>query len=198
MKTLLNFKKATFLFVYFMMCRQSFAQKFVENVDYFPEFNLKAITIINLTDTVKILYVTDSTLVAFTGREAYDTLTLKDHLKSYRLDHLTSFYQRQKGKIVAKTLAGGAILGLTGGLIGVAVSGGDTWDEVDGFANGFVVGSLFGAGVGLISGLANFQKYDWRQGDSIGLKIKKIKKYQACSYILPYHLKSATVNLVAQ
>lgn len=199
MKQFLFFKMPafSFLLVIFFMSGPSFAQKFVENVDYIPEFNLKSVTIINLTDTVKILYVTDTTLVAYTGNLPYDTLTLKNHLKSYRLENITAFYQRQKGKIIAKTIVGAAIFGIAGGFLGAAIAGGDSWNEIDGFSDGFIFGSAFGAGIGLISGLANFQKYDWRQGDAIGFKRKKIKKYQACSYILPYHLKSLTETLVA-
>lgn len=180
------------------MIDRSSAQKFVENVDYLPELNYKSVTVVNLTDTVKILYVTDSTMVAFTGHEVYDSATVKYHLKCYKLDHITAFYQRQKGKIVAKTLFWGMTLGLTGGLLGASVSGNGTWSEVEGFESGFIVGSAVGVGVGLITGFANFQKYDWRKEDAIGFKKKKIKKYQACGYILPYHLKLATTNLVAQ
>jgi len=163
-----------------------------ERVEYLPEFNSKSVTIINQTDTVKVLYVTDSTIVAWLGNGPYDTLILKDHLKIYRVDSVKSFYQRQKGKILLKTVGFGLSLGVVGTLTVGALGTKSESDIVGPAGAGLAIGLMTGIMIGLVSGLANYQKFVWTNENSRPLNLKKVKKYQACYSTIPYHLYRAT------
>ena len=163
-----------------------------ERVEYLPEFNSKSVTIINQTDTVKVLYVTDSTIVAWLGNGPYDTLILKDHLKIYRVDSVKSFYLRQKGKILLRTVGYGAVLGVVSSLTAAAFSDNEEFGAIEPAYTGLIVGSVTGAAIGLIVGLSNYQKFIWTSENSSPLNLKKVKKYQACYSTIPYHLYRAT------
>ena len=86
---------------------------------------------------------------------------MKDHLKIYRVDSVTSFYQRQKGKILLKTVGFGLSLGVVGTLTVGALGTKSESDIVGPAGAGLAIGLMTGIMIGLVSGLANYQKFVW-------------------------------------
>ena len=195
MRNLIKLISALLTLIILIFCKNVSGQIFRENVDYFPEFDMKSVTIINVKDTVKVLYVTDSTIVVWQGNGPYDSLKLNDHLAIYRIEQVTSFYHRKKGYIIPKTIGYSLAGAVSGIFLGAAVSGDGDWDKLEGAVAGLMVGTVAGGSIGLLSGFANYEKYDWRIGDSLSLNLKKVRKHQACSYILPYHLYKTVKNV---
>ncbi len=192
-----HFIKLIILSLMTLCCNNAQSQIFVANVDYYPRLDQRVNTVINGVDTVKILYVTDSTIVAFIGNEIYDSTNLIDHLRIYPLEDVISFSHYKGGKILKSTVSWAVVFGIAGGLLSSTFYNVDPLTDSNKFLDGFIPASTVGAGVGLISGLARTQNYRWKKDGIINLNVEKIKKFQECNYVLPYHLKAVTEKLEA-